>query len=235
VQAVKRATIAAWLLLLVTARASFCSVMVNGPPTKASRNIVVTTLFEGKPRKGVRVEIYRCHKQAEANPSFSLITGEDGTVAAPTLSPGVYRIVASADLNLIADLDLRVSSHSKEKTSSFSMELVASRFPTWEQQLAAAEQLPVKDRVQNFSGVVRDPSGAAIKDVSIEIIRKGGQGKERVARLKSDGRFSTELAEGAYIAVFAAQGFGTQLLPFEVSKTQGGGDLRVRLEPGATT
>jgi 5-hydroxyisourate hydrolase-like protein (transthyretin family) len=234
---VRIASTAAWLLLLVAPRAGLCSVMVNGPPTKSSRNVVVSTLFEGKPRKGVKVEIYRCRKQMEANPSFTLITGEDGTVAPPALSPGEYCIVASADLNLVADLELHVSSHFKEKTSSFSMELVASRFPTWEQQLAAAERMPVKDRLQDFSGVVRDPTGAVIPDVAIEIIRKGTQGKERVARLKSDrdGRFSTELAEGAYIAVFLAQGFGAQLLPFEISKMQGGGDLRVRLEPGAST
>jgi 5-hydroxyisourate hydrolase-like protein (transthyretin family) len=234
---VKTAAIAAWLLLLVAPRAGFCSVMVNGPPTKSSGNVVVTTLFEGKPRKGVKVEIYRCHKQMEANPTFTLITGEDGTVAPPALSPGEYCIVASADLNLAADLELRVSSHFKEKTSSFSMELVASRFPTWEQQLTAVEQMPVKDRLQDFSGVVRDLTGAAIPSVSIEIIRKGTQGKERVAQLKSDrdGRFSTELAEGWYIAVFLAQGFGAQLLPFEISKTQGAGDLRVRLEIGAST
>jgi 5-hydroxyisourate hydrolase-like protein (transthyretin family) len=234
---VKIAAIAVWVLLLLAPNAGLCSVMVNGPPTKSSRNVVVTTLFEGKPQKGVKVEIYRCRKQAEANPSFTLITGEDGTVAPPALAPGEYRIVASADLNLVADLDLRVSSHFKEKTSSFSMELVASRFPTWEQQLAAAEQMPVKGRLQNFSGVVRDPTGAAIPDVAIEIIRKGTHGKERVAQLKSDreGSFSKELAEGAYIAVVSAQGFGTQMLPFEISKSQGGGDLRVRLEPGAST
>ena len=233
----KIAATAVWLLLLVGPRTGLCSVMVNGPPTKSSRNVVVTTLFEGKPRKGVKVKIYRCRKQMEANPSFTLITGEDGTVAPPALSPGEYCIVASADLNLVADLELRVSSHFKEKTSSFSMELVASRFPTWEQRLAAVEQMSVKDRLQNFSGVVRDPTGAAIRGVAIEIIRKGTQGKERVAQLKSDrdGLFSTELAEGAYIAVFLAQGFGTQLLPFEISKTQGDGDLRVRLEIGAST
>jgi len=233
---VKIAATAVSLLLLV-APSALCSVMVNGPPTKSSRNVVVTTLFEGKPRKGVKVEIYRCPKQMEANPSFTLITGEDGTVAPPALSPGEYCIVAFSDLNLVADLELRVSSHFKEKTSLFSMELVATRFPTWEQQLAAAEQMSVKGRLQNFSGVVRDPTGAAIRGVAIEIIRKGTQGKERVAQLKSDrdGRFSTELAEGWYIAVFLAQGFGTQLLPFEISKTQGDGDLRVRLEIGAST
>jgi 5-hydroxyisourate hydrolase-like protein (transthyretin family) len=234
---VTTATIAVWLLVLVPPRAGVCAVTVNGPPTKSSRNVVVTTVFEGKPRKGVKVEIYRCRKQVEANPSFTLITGEDGTVAPPALSPGEYCIVASADLNLVADLDLRVSSHFREKTSSFSMELVAGRFPTWEQQLAAAEEMPVKDRLQNFSGVVRDPTGAAILGVAIEIIRKGTQGKERVGQLKSDrdGRFSTDLAEGAYLAVFLAQGFGTQLLPFEISKTQGGGDVRVRLELGPST
>jgi 5-hydroxyisourate hydrolase-like protein (transthyretin family) len=234
---VKTATIAAWLLLSVTPQAGFCSVAVNVPATKSSRNVAITTLFDGKPRKGVKVEIYKYRKVVEENPSFTLVTGEDGTIAPVALSPGEYCIVASTDLNLRADVCLRVVSHSKEKTSSFSMELVATRFPTWEQQSAAAEQMPFKARLQQFSGIVRDPSGAAIAGVSIEIMLKGSQGKERVAQLKSDkgGGFSSDLADGTYIAIFSAQGFQTQLAPFEVSKAEGSGDLRIRLDIGAAT
>jgi 5-hydroxyisourate hydrolase-like protein (transthyretin family) len=234
---VKTAALAAWLLLLAAPRAGFCSVEVNAPPKKSSRNVVITTLFDGKPRQGVKVEIYRLRKQEEANPGITLITGEDGTIAPPALSSGEYRIVASADLNLVAYLSVRVSSHSKEKTSSFSMALVATRFPTWDQQVAAAEQMPVKARVQEFRGIVRDPSGAAIAGVSVEILRKGTQGKERVAQLKSgkDGGFSSKLADGSYIAVLSAQGFSTQLVPFEIARTEGRGDLQIKLDIGAAT
>jgi 5-hydroxyisourate hydrolase-like protein (transthyretin family) len=234
---VKIVAIAAWLLLLAAPGAGFCSVEVNAPPKKSSGNVVISTLFDGKPRKGVKVEIYRYRKGAEVNPSFTLVTGEDGIVVSPALPPGEYCIVASADLNLRSDLCLRVVSHFKETTSSFSMELLATRFPTWEQQLAAAEQLPFKGRLQQFSGVVRDPSGAAISGVSIEIVRKGTEGKERMAQLKSDkdGRFLTDLTDGAYIALFSDQGFQTQLVPFEVSKAQGSGDLQVTLDLGAMT
>jgi 5-hydroxyisourate hydrolase-like protein (transthyretin family) len=233
---VKTAASAAWLLLLVAPQAAFCSVAV-GPPTKSSRNVVITVLFDGKPRKGVKVEIFRPRKQEETNPSFTFVTGEDGIVAPPALPPGEYCIVASADLNLRSDLCLRVVSHSREKTSSFSMEMLAARFPTWEQQLAAAEQMPSRVRLQQFSGIVRDPSGATITGVSVEIVRKGTQGKDRVVQLKSDkdGRFSSDLADGAYIAVFSAQGFSTQLVPFEITKTEGSGDLRIQLDIGAAT
>lgn len=233
----KTAAIAAWLLLLVAPRAGFCSVEVNAPPKKSSENIRVTTSVDGRPRKGVKVEIYRYRKAIDASPSFTLVTGEDGTVAPPALSPGKYWIVASAELNLKADLDLRVFSRSKGKTSSFSMELVPSQFPTFEQRLAAAEGLPLKQQVQEFRGIVRDRSGATVPGVSIEIMRKGTQGKERVARLSSDkdGRFSTDLPDGKYIAFFSFSGFQAQFVPFEVSKMQGRGDLQIRLEIGLVT
>jgi len=234
---VKAVAIATWLLLLAAPRAVFCSVEVNAPPKKSSRNVVITTLFDGKPRKGVKVEIYRVRKQEETDRSFTFATGEDGVVAPPALPPGEYCIVASADLNLRSDLCLRVVSHSKGKTSSFSMELIATRFPTWEQRLAAAEQMPFQARLRDFGGVVRDPSGAAISCVSIEVMRKGTQGKERVTQFTSDkdGGFWSDLADGAYIAVFSAQGFSTQLVPFEIAKTEGSGDLQIRLDIGAAT
>ena len=232
----KATVIAAWCLFL-GCQLGTCSVMVVAP-SKSSQSVRINTWVEGKARKDVRVDVFRERKNGEeAGPLFSLTSDDEGKVGLPKLAPGNYHIVAAAEQDLVADLYLRVSSHSKQKISSFSMELVASQFPTFAQRLAAAEQLPVKARLQELSGIVRDSSGAAIAGVSIDVMRKATMGKECVARLKSDvnGRFLTALSDGAYVAFFSFAGFQTQFVPFDVAKAQGSGDLQVRLEIGAAT
>jgi hypothetical protein len=135
-----------------------------------------------------------------------------------------------------ADLYLDVSRKMAKRVSSFSMNLIENQYPTPEQLWATAEEEPVKDRPETFNGTVYDPSGAGVSGVSIEVVRKGTQGKERVAQLESgsDGGFSAHLAEGGYVARFSMPGFQIALLPFEVTK-QGSGELRVILQLGRAT
>jgi 5-hydroxyisourate hydrolase-like protein (transthyretin family) len=232
---VKTSLLAGCLLLWMTP-ACPCSVQVNASPKKSSQNVVLTVLFEGKPREGAKVEVYRCRKQIDESPQLSLISDADGAVKLSALAPGEYCIIASAGLDLRSDLDIRVSPRSQE-TTSFSMELAPSQSPTFDQQIAAVEQKPIAARLPAFSGVVRDPLGTAISGVSIEIQKKGTQGKKRVTEVKSgkDGTFSSSLADGAYIAIFSFPGFSTQLVSFEITRIGGRGDLRVKLDIGQMT
>ena len=155
--------------------------------------------------------------------------------AATHVALGHYHVVASAAKNLRADLFLDVSEHDNEKASEFPM-LLETGDITHEQLFAKAEQMPIKERVKVFNGVVRDPAGALIEGVSIEVVRKGSQGRDRIARLKSGkrGQFSARLSAGSYIALFYIPGFQIQMVPFEVTE-QGSGDLIVILQLGSTT
>jgi 5-hydroxyisourate hydrolase-like protein (transthyretin family) len=219
------------LLFLVSTTSCYCSVAVNEPPKTSSGDVRITTLLDGKPYKGVKIEIYRYRKEPKANPLFTFMTNEGGSVTPPALSRGDYWIVASAGLNLRADLYLRVASRS-EGTSSFSMELDASPYPTFEQRLSAAEQMPIKAQIQRFGGTVHDQSGSVISGVSIDVVRKGSQGRDHVIKLKSDrnGRFSATLSEGRHIAIFQAAGFSTQFIPLEIAMIGGNGEIRVELQ-----
>jgi 5-hydroxyisourate hydrolase-like protein (transthyretin family) len=217
--------------LMVYPSCLFGSVAVNSPSKPSARNIQITALVDGKPSKGVKVEICRYKKNLEEGSCFSLMTDATGQVMTPTLSPGEYGIVASTALNLVGNLSLRVSSRAKEKVSVLSIDLLASQFPTWQQQLAAGDQMPIKEKLQQFGGVVHDPSGSEIVGALIEVVRKGSGGKDRVARLKTakNGRFSAQLPRGEYLGIFQEPGFSTQIVPFEVAE-QGAERLQITLQ-----
>jgi 5-hydroxyisourate hydrolase-like protein (transthyretin family) len=207
-------------------------------PQESSRHVRLTILFEGKPQRGVKVAFYRYElgPGEETDPRFSLTSNREGNISPPSLPVGHYHVVASTEKNLRADLYLDVASGKAKKTSAFSMQLLTSPFLTPSQQFADAEHMPIKDRVKEFSGIVCDPTGAVVAGTSIEVLRKGTDGRKVVAKLKSgaDGRFSIRLADGPYIAFFSTPGFRVAIVPFEVTR-EGQGDLRVTLQIGATT
>ena len=225
------------LMLAITAGAN-STVVESVQPVESSCRVRVRILFEGKPQSGVKVELYRYEVGLfeETDPRFSLTSNQDGSVAPPSLPEGLYHVVASMEKNLRADLYLDVVSGQARKTSVFSMQLLNSPFLTPSQQLADAEHMPIKDRVQRFSGMVYDPTGAVVAGTSIEVLRKKSGNREVVAKLKSgaDVHFSMQLAEGPYIAFFSMPGFRIAIVPFEVTR-EGQGDLRVTLQLGSTT
>jgi 5-hydroxyisourate hydrolase-like protein (transthyretin family) len=235
---VKSAAIALWCLVLAITAGANSTVVEVLQPQESSRHVRLTILLEGKPQSGVKVELYRYELGAgeETDPRFSLTSDKEGNISPPVLPAGHYHVVASTEKNLRADLYVDVVSGRQKKTSVFSMQLRSSPFLTPSQQLAEAEQMPIKDRVQQFSGLVCDPTGAVVPGTSIEVLRKKPGNREVVAKLKSgaDGRFSIRLADGPYIAFFSTPGFRVAIVPFEVTR-EGQGDLHVTLQIGATT
>jgi hypothetical protein len=233
-----KSTIVAWFLLFAISPSGLCSASVEvQAPSMSSPTVCVTVLLKGKPQKGAKIKIYRYELGPgdEANPYFSLISDHQGKVLPPKLPPGHYHVVASAAKNLRADLYLDVSAQANEKASDFSMGLDISDIMP-DELFTKAEQMPIKDRVRVFHGLVRDPTGALISGVSIEVVRKGSQGRDRVVRFKTGnkGQFSARLSNGSYIALFSTPGFQIKFVPFEVTE-QGSGDLIVTLELGRST
>jgi hypothetical protein len=237
---VKAVAIAVWFVLVMAAPVCLVaspSVEVVAPQ-KSSRKIRVVFLIDGAPQRGVRVEVYRytLGSGEESKPLVSLTSDDEGKIRPSALSPGHYHLVASAERNLRADLYLDVSRKLGKQVSSFSMNLIENQYPTLEQLWAAAEEAPVKDRLEAFRGTIYDPSGARVSGVSIEVVKKGTRGKEQVEALESgkDSRFFAPLADGAYVARFSIPGFQIAFVPFEVTK-EGSEGLRVTLEIGRET
>src|SRR5579864_2253227 len=101
---VKRLILLAVCLWISNAPTAFCgtTAVTVVTPQQSGRNVRIAVLVDGKPRNGVRVEMYRYKLvQGKAErPRFTLISDENGWIRPPKLVPGHYHVVASADENL---------------------------------------------------------------------------------------------------------------------------------------
>jgi hypothetical protein len=231
VEGVKRPAIifACCLVLAVIA----CAESVEVGTAKAeesSRNVRITVILNGKPLNLAKVEF--CTTTGKQT-CFTVLTGDNGVAVPQTLALTTYHVFALFEDDLSSDLYLHVSPQGK--ATSFAMDLTPS-FKAAQAVLAAAEKLPVREIVREFTGSLQDPAGAMIPGVNIKVVRKGSADNRDVMRFKSDanGHFSAQLADGAYIAVFSSQGFRTEIVPFEVA-AQGDKEMLVRLQIGNVT
>jgi hypothetical protein len=219
------------------------TVVVYSPPEPklSSGHVQVAVMFEGRPLKGMRVDVCKGDASKCTGPEFfSASTNDYGTVTPPELAAGDYRVLASPDE--LATLDdsraflwLRVLT-GFATPSSFSMDLTEPIRQARQMQDAAiqqAEGLPVRDHLKMFQGTVVDAIGAVLAGAKIRILKSGPESKTFVLGLTADsvGHFSAQLPEGLYLAVFCAHGFGAEAVFFEVTK-DGSGELRVGLPPG---
>jgi hypothetical protein len=191
----------------------------------SSLNARITTSREGKPLQNVKIESDASNGQRR----FLLSTNDQGIVFLPELQPGKQCIIATTFDNVTARLCLDVSPEGKDNRSSFSIELPPS--PTG-RELARAEKMPVLDRVQEFTGIVQDESGAPVPSTKIQILLKGSKDEAHVIQIEADatGHFSARLPDGVYMSFFRSSGFVTQIEVLEVGKQFDSRDLRVLLK-----
>jgi Carboxypeptidase regulatory-like domain len=228
---VKRPAIIFACCLLLASTAVAESVEVGtAKAEESSRSVRITVVLNGKPLKLAKVEF--CTTTGEQT-CFTVFTGDDGTAVPHALALTTYHVSALFEDGLSSDLYLHISSQGK--ATSFAMDLTPS-FKAAQAVLTAAEKLPIREIVREFTGSLQDPSGAMIPGVNINVVRKGSADKGDVLRLKADanGHFSAPLTDGAYIAVFSSQGFRTEIVPFEVA-AQGEKEMLVKLQIGNVT
>ncbi len=211
---------------LLWAIASVANSVEVTEPLQSSRHVRITVLLNGRPAPGAKVDFCIVGKP----PCISVLAGDDGVATPPRLREADYTVSAALDDDLKAYLYLRVSR--KGPTKSFPIDLT-EQFRAAQRLLGTAEQMPVLERLQEFQGFVRDPSGSMVAGAAIKILRKGSEDHKVFQMTKSDptGHFSLQLAEGTYIAFFSSPGFRTAIVPFEVTE-QGTKELRVILQVG---
>ena len=244
------ATAFCFLFLPAIALAESCPIQ-SLAEREAPVRVEIKVLALGKPLDYARVEFFeykmmrpdRWSPAEEKTPRVTLFANARGVVHSPRLPTGEFHVIASrgkshsadpvvTQNDLVAHLYLSVDSEAPENKGAFTMQLMPScNMPPpvplhWS---AADEQMPIKYRIQAFSGTVYDPSGAVVAGAAIKVIRKGTQGKDEVAEVNSDpqGHFAVLLPEGTYIGVFSSGDFGA-IVPFEVIK-DGSADFKVTL------
>jgi carboxypeptidase family protein len=212
-----------WFLAAIPARAA--SVEVRQMTLQQSaRHVRISVLLNGRPTPGVSVDFCTSGDK----PCRTSLTDENGIANSPKLPDGDYIVTASLEDVSGGDLYLHVSR--KGKTRSFPIDLTES-FRAAQEFRSAADKLPIREIMQAFQGVLRDPSGATISGVDIKIVRRGSEDHAIVQRLKSDsnGHFSVPLGEGTYVALFSCPGFRTEIVPFEIA-AHGSEELVVSLQ-----
>jgi hypothetical protein len=228
---VKRPAIISVFCLLLASMAVAESVEVGtAKAEESSRNVRIAVVLNGKPVKLARVNF--CTTTG-AQTCFTAFTGDNGIAVPQALAQTTYHVFALFEDDLSAELYLRISPQGK--ATSFAMDLTPS-FKAAQAVLTAAEKLPIREIVREFTGSLQDPWGAMIPGANIKVVRRGSADKSDVQRLKSDenGRFSAQLADGVYIAFFSSPGFRTEVVPFEVSG-QGEKEMLVKLQIGNVT
>jgi hypothetical protein len=232
----KRMAIVLGYLLWVGLPLGRCAVVEVLDLKPSSQHVRIRVLQDSKPVPNVAIVVSGV---ADGQPHFSVVTDSHGAAKLPTLLPGNYCIEASASPTLRADLCLAVSRRFGGKTSSFSMDLLVKPPlpPTLEESVETTENAPVTARLQEFRGVVVDPSGTGISGTVIQIFHKGSRGHGQVAKTTSepDGHFAVHLPMGAYTAVIQFFGFDTRILTFEIAENGDAKDLRIGLDLAPST
>jgi len=188
--------------------------------------IVVTS--KGKGVRGANVDFYQT-EYVPGRPGnqrlvlrVSLLTNEYGMTTPNRLALGDYEVKASHDEDTSEPVWLHVFEEGGNSTAE--IRLNSEEVPKIPADLPAGAQL------RSFNGTVTDMTEAVIPGARIRVVKRV-KGYPDVMHVKADasGRFSGELQQGSYIAIFFARGFHTELVPFVVTK-QGSGNLRVQLQ-----
>ncbi len=247
-------------VLLLTPPAAWSSVTVADPRSfpHAAQNARITVLFDGKPLAGATVKV---EKYLSWDAVVTLLTDREGRTVLPELPDGFYQIVAWSNLypgigggfdfcigpcrDAFEIVDLTMNSLDGEITtvdapaaiSEFPMEVGPFPFPPRADLLATADAHPNVRSLLELRGVVRDPTGALIRDARIEVVRKATQGGDKVALLRSDaeGKFAARLPDGKYVVLIAAGGFQTRAIPLAISPSGDTNGLQVVLKIEAPT
>ena len=229
-------TVALAAASLLWAESSFAIAAVEVIPCQASsQGARITIDLNGKPAKDVKLIV----TTPENQPVQALSMDEFGVAVLPPLAPGKYLVSASAPENLGAALCVEISKKKWKQVSSFSMTLktLPPPPPTREELLSAAENRAPRERIQEFKGVVVDPSGPAVAGTLIQIFPKAARDDARTVKVTSDasGRFSAALPDGISAALFMSPGFRTEIVAFEITHAGAANGLGISLQIGMST
>lgn len=210
----------------------------------------ITVLRNGKPVPGIAVEVYRPVEHPTSSHyrykvGKTLRTDNKGEVVLQKLPPGIVEVTAhwsSGSLtapDLEANLSVRYFPEDPQPEDRFTIDLEPdpSDRQYVEQTARAAEQKPIPEKVEQFGGIVVDPAGAPIRNVSIEVAQLHVPGARRVRKVQTnaEGHFRALVPPGDYVAIFSVPGFQQTVDAFTIDQASKLTEMRVLLRVGAVT
>jgi hypothetical protein len=212
-------------LLSATAGAECVTVTTTSVVPLSSSAVSITALQGGKPLEGTVIEVLL---RMPGGIRYSLVTEANGTATLPKLSPGTYVVTALSVEGKVAGITLTVPEGAGSNVTNFSIDLNKGNMSS------ATPGLEANEEVAEFRGILQDENGGVLPGGTIAVYEKNSDNKRPVALIHSDssGRFSAELKDGSYTAVFSVQGFRAKVVPIQVSKAEGAEDVVIKLMIG---
>jgi hypothetical protein len=203
----------------------------------SSQEAHITIDLHGKPTTDVNLTVTTL--QSELVQVLSI--DDSGLAVLPPLTPAKYLVTASAPENLGGSICVEISKKKSKQVSSFSLALkpLSPSSLSIEQMLAAAENSARSEHLQEFKGLVVEPSGMGVSGTVIQIFPRGARARDDARAVKAitdaKGHFSAALADGIYTALFMTPGFETKIVTFEISAQGTANGLRISLQLGIST
>ena len=233
----KRLLLAAASLLVAVQARSECIIVEPHTVKTSSQEIrfEIPLHADGTPFKDAKIEIIS--DSIEGSPLFSMKVNNVGEAVSPKLPLGFFHVVASAPGDFSAEIDLLVTPTAEKQTKPYLLSLTFQRPPSafdlfFIRSVDPAMSKPPAETVQEFKGVVVDPTGAFTPRVKIRIFPKGFSDASQVIVATTDdkGQFSIPLSSGTYTAVFQMAGFRNHVIVFEIARDGSPKNLEVALE-----
>ena len=235
--------VAALTLISNFGHAAGVNVTVEYRSTQTPR---ITVLADGRPVEGASVEFIAI-RAGETKDTTELNTDHQGRAVPSRLKPGRYTVRATHHIFGISAGQLFLLVEDEEQSGPserpaldegpdydhFTLNLDTRHENRVRRLLSQAQSAPIPTIEAEFSGIVKDASGASIPGASVTVLRRDNKADE-LLRIHADksGEFRKDLPEGEYIAVCSATGFATSVVSFRIVHQNSGERLEIVLQIG---
>lgn len=216
------------------ARTSVVEVLDCQPSSQGAR---IRIDLNGMAAKDVRLIVTTLENQLIQAVSID----DTGLAVLPHLVPAKYLVTAAAPENFGGSICLEIAARKGKQTSSFSLTLkiLPPNSLTLEQMLAGSENNAPSEIIQEFKGVVVEPTGIGVSGAVVQIFPKGARVRDDAHSVRvitsAAGNFSADLGDGIYTALFMSPGFQSKVVVFEISRSGRASNLRISLQPGKSS
>lgn len=232
----KRAVLAAFAVAFIFGSTGFAcarsvEVMVCHP---MQQHASLSAVRDGKSVNHFKLDIY----DRKGKKIRSLFSDPSGTVSLPRLRRAEYMLQGREEDNAgdIVCVDLVSRNTATESSLVMTFHPLPPPEPTLTDLVSQAAESSSR-QLRQLHGVIKDPSGAVVRGVAIEVFKATPRVRKPFATTKSDvaGRYAARLADGRYVIEFEAPGFHPQFVSVTINPNNHDDELLITLRLGSVT